>query len=126
MDNDRVDLSNRNSDEYEIFVAPRSPFAQFRNASLSPQIAVFAAKAPGAIAPTLAYLNEYREVVGCVCRDRDCTGRWPISTADAWSEIHRPFVCAQIFDAGEGNGQHLWVLRALVGGDVLTEPSTHR
>jgi hypothetical protein len=39
--------------------------------------------------------EEYFATV-CYCREKDCTGRWPIATFDADNLRTRPYACTQI------------------------------
>lgn len=63
--------------------------------------------------------------LGCVCRDDDCAGRWPINVYDAGLNPSRPYACVSILrDRYDRNGA--WF--AISGYDprTLREPARRR
>jgi hypothetical protein len=68
----------------------RSPFASIRTATTAPQQIILMER---------SMLDdpeqEYFSTV-CFCREKDCTGRWPIATFDADNLPARPYACTRI------------------------------
>jgi hypothetical protein len=89
------------------------------------QLAIFLAKPFGAEAADPARSRWDRAAVGCVCREADCTGRWPISWADAAANAARPYICLDLGlkAAGAGKDATPWLVSARVDGRRLVEPA---
>jgi hypothetical protein len=116
-----VDLDDKESVFNQVFRAKNSPFAPFRGASSTPQMAIFVfqrSQDPGAkpMPP-----SDYVATV-CFCRENDCSARWPISIADASNAMGRPFICGQFFAETE-NGKTERYARAEIDWRNLQEPA---
>lgn len=64
-----------------------SPFRALRLAAAAPQAAYFSRRRPGAAG------SEENPWHVCFCLTADCTGRWPIHSADATAGPSRPYIC---------------------------------
>jgi hypothetical protein len=69
----------------------QSPFRTIRTATTSPQ-QIFLLERSRLESPE----SEDFGAVVCFCREKDCTGRWPIARFDADNVPTRPYACTQI------------------------------
>lgn len=70
----------------------QSPFASIRTATTPPQQIILVERSQFEEEESA---DDYFATV-CFCREKDCTGRWPIATFDADNLPTRPYACTQI------------------------------
>jgi hypothetical protein len=69
--------------------------------------------------------NEPRYLV-CWCRERDCTGRWPIAAGDADNDPSRPYACVSTAVFALGDGGQAVSVKAKLAGSGFAEPAWPR
>lgn len=77
----------------------RSPFASIRSATEPPQQIILVYKAMAdeeAVASADPDGEDDYGTTICFCREKDCTGRWPIAMLDADNLPSRPYACTEL------------------------------
>jgi len=70
----------------------RSPFGTIRTATTPPQQIILVERSR---LEEPQFVEDYAATV-CFCREKDCTGRWPIATFDADNVPTRPYACTRV------------------------------
>lgn len=100
-----------------------SPFAKVRDAGSDLQSAYFQINDD----PDYADIENEQAWIGCFCVDDECSGRWPISSADATATPGPPYVClTAYYEDHYVNGEHItgWGLFANSERRTLPEPGS--
>jgi hypothetical protein len=94
----------------------RSPFSAIRTARTPPQRIILVEKSLLEEQSS----DEYTATV-CFCREKDCTGRWPIATFDADNISARPYACTRVepYVHGQRDVPHF---TTEIGSGGLAEP----
>jgi hypothetical protein len=98
-------------------------WSEVRSWSRPHQTAVFVAKPRGASGPDRSNSRWDQAAVGCVCREDDCAGRWPISYADTGTNGARPYLCVELRRSGKDRASPSpWRVSAHADDRRLSEP----
>ena len=104
-------------------VSPPAPaYADFQTYRPGRQVEVFLEKPHDASGPDSSREGWDWDSIGCVCREADCTGRWPIGRMDARNNPMRPYVCLEFSRVGPDNEPPRWQLRAHLDERRMIEP----
>lgn len=105
---------------------PRSPFPAVRRSGSTPQTMILSYRElvhPGPDDDLREAEADYSAFV-CFCRERECSGRWPIASFDADNTPDRPYACTLI-EPGSSNGKDAPQFRTPAMRTGLAEPK-HR
>lgn len=96
-----------------------SPFASIRAASGTPQEIILVPKSspPAPDGPESSSASGDDTAIVCFCRERTCTGRWPIARMDADNLPSRPYACTTVHPDFEDPG-----FETTIGKIGLAEP----
>jgi hypothetical protein len=98
----------------------RSPFDRIRTARSPPQQIILVDRSM-VDEPDEDYLSTV-----CFCREKDCTGRWPIATFDADNVPSRPYACTEIGPYLLDHGVVVPYFTTIIGKGGLLEPDRRR
>lgn len=95
----------------------RSPFSDIRTAATRPQQIILVDRSS---LEEEQSTDEYSATV-CFCRDKDCTGKWPIASFDADNLPARPYACTRIESYVDGQ-RVVPHFTSEIGSEGLAEP----
>lgn len=99
----------------------RSPFSTIRTATTPPQQIILVERSLLDEGPS----EENYTATVCFCREKSCTGRWPIATFDADNVASRPYACTRI-EAYLSDQRIVPHFTTHIGKGGLAEPGTPR